>query len=243
MTHTIVMDHAGKEDPVRSYGQFCPMAMALEVLGERWTLLIVRELLLGSSHFNDLARCLPGISRTLLAARLRQLERDGIVVREAAGSGRRGTYRLTQAGQELLPVAEALAAWGTRWAFGEPRPDQLDPVLLLWWLHRDARRERLPQQRTVVQFDFRGACQDSMWLLLDAPEVSVCLTPPGETDILVTADLATLYRVWAERISLGMALRAELVQLEGLPALVRAFPAWWGWSASDRATASLPPAQ
>jgi DNA-binding HxlR family transcriptional regulator len=223
---------------MRSYGQFCPMAMSLEVLGERWTLLIVRELLLGSSHFNDLARCLPGISRTLLASRLRQLERDGIVEREAAGSGRRGAYRLTQAGQELLPVAEALAIWGTRWAFGDPRPDQLDPVLLLWWMRRDARRDRLPPQRTVVQFDFRDTRHKNMWLLLDAPEISVCLTPPGETDILVTADLATLYRVWAERITLGAALRADLVQVEGLPALVRHFPSWWGWSSGDTPTTS-----
>jgi hypothetical protein len=142
-------------------------------------------------------------------------------------------YSLTRAGQELLPVVEALVGWGARWAFGEPEPVHLDPVLLLWSMRGGVRRDRLPARRVVVQFDFRGATADTMWLLLEPADSSVCLTPPGfEIDVVVTADLAALYRVWLGHLSLAAARRAELVRLEGPPALVRAFPTWWTWSPS-----------
>jgi DNA-binding HxlR family transcriptional regulator len=230
---------------MRSYGQYCPMAMALEVLGERWTLLIVRDLLGEGCRFNDLARGLPGISRTLLAQRLRQLERDRIVERREAGGGAT-LYALTRAGQELLPVVEALVTWGARWAFGSPDPCHLDPVLLLWWMRGGVRYDRLPPRRVVVQFDFRGRPADSMWLVLEPTDASVCLTPPGfEVDLVVTADLAALFRVWGGHLGLAAARRAGLVWLEGPTALVRAFPTWWTWSptapyvrAATRATAA-----
>jgi DNA-binding HxlR family transcriptional regulator len=231
-----------KEASMHSYGQYCPMAMALEVLGERWTLMIVRDLLMGNSRFNDLARGLPGISRTLLARRLRQLEDAGVVERVRDADGRSRAYRLTQAGRELEPLAYALVHWGTRWAFGEPKPEQLDPVLLLWWLRSMFRRDRLPSERTVLQFDFRGAVSDTMWLLIDAPDVSVCLTPPGDTDLLVSADIAALYQAWHGRLTLAMALREGLVQLEGTLALIRAFTLWWDWPTPENmiATTSAP---
>jgi DNA-binding HxlR family transcriptional regulator len=217
------------------------MAMALELIGERWALLIIRDLLLGVSRFNDLARGLPGISRTLLAQRLRQLERDGVVARRVAADGRATDYHLTPAGQELQPVVEALVAWGTRWAFDEPKPEHLDPVLLLWWMRSGVRRDRLPPRRVIVQFDFHGARSLTMWLLLDPTDVSVCLTPPGgEVDVFVTADLATLYRVWVGRLSLAAALHANLVRLEGLPALTRVFPRWWGWSSAAATPRAAP---
>jgi DNA-binding HxlR family transcriptional regulator len=216
---------------MRSYGQYCPMAMSLELVGERWTLLIIRDLLCGVSHFNDLARGLPGISRALLAQRLRQLERDGLVTRRVAADGRATEYQLTPAGQELHSVVATFVAWGTRWAFDHPKPDHLDPVLLLWWMRGAVRRDRLPSHRVVVQFDFQGARSGTLWLLLDPTDVSVCLTPPGgDIDMLVTADLAAFYRVWAGRLSLTAARQADLVRLDGPPALTRAFPDWWGWS-------------
>lgn len=222
---------------MHSYGQYCPVAKAAEVLGDRWTLLIVRDLIcLRARHFNDLVRGLPGISRSLLAQRLQQLERIGIVERQAGGKGRATEYHLTVAGRELEKVIEALLEWGARWAFGEPDQAELDPVLLLWWMRRGTHLDRLPPQRVVVQFDFHGARTGSYWLLLERSDVSVCLQHPGfEIDLLVTADIAVFYQVWLGRISFAETLRHQRVELDGVPALVRAFPAWFAWSPAAEA--------
>jgi DNA-binding HxlR family transcriptional regulator len=221
---------------MKSYGQYCPMAMAVEILGDRWTLLIVRDMLLGTRRFNDLARGLPGISRALLSQRLRQLERAGIVERRATAGERLIEYHLTPAGNDLQPLAAAFITWGARWAFSEPQPVHLDPVLLLWWMHGVVQRDRLPPQRVVVQFDFRGAHELTMWLVLERHDVSVCLTHPGfDVDLLLTADLAALYRVWGRRETFAGALRCGLVQLDGTPSLTRAFPGWIGWDSAAEA--------
>jgi DNA-binding HxlR family transcriptional regulator len=220
-----------------SYGQYCPVSKAAEVLGDRWTLLIVRDLIcLRARHFNDLARGLPGISRSLLAQRLQQLERMGIIERHAGGKGRATEYHLTVAGQELQKVIEALLEWGAQWAFGEPDQAELDPVLLLWWMRRGTHLDRLPPQRVVLQFDFHGARAGSYWLLLEPSDVSVCLQHPGfDIDLQVTADISAFYQVWLGRISFDESLRQKWVQLDGVPALVRAFPTWFAWSPSAEA--------
>ena len=212
------------------YGQYCPVARASEILADRWTPLIVRELLAGVRRFNDLDRGLPGISRGLLAERLRKLERMG-VLRRTGTVGERTECHLTPAGQELQAVIDVIGGWGARWAFGVPRPNELDPVVLLWWMKRRVRRDRLPSRRTVIQFDFHGARTGSYWLLLTAADVSVCLQHPHfETDVLVDADIAAFYRVWLGRVPLGEALRQRSVRLDGVPAFVRAFPQWFAWS-------------
>ena len=217
---------------MRAYGQYCPVAKAAEVLGDRWTLLIVRDLMgVRERHFNDLARGLPGISRSLLAQRLQQLEREGIVERHAGGKGRVTEYQLTVAGQEIQQIIGAMLEWGAQWAFGEPDETDLDPVLLLWWIRRGTRLDRLPPQRTVVQFDFQGARTGTYWLLMEPSDVSVCLKHPGfDIDLLVTADIAALYQVWLGRMSFAEALRDKSVRVDGLPALERAFPTWFAWS-------------
>jgi DNA-binding HxlR family transcriptional regulator len=222
---------------MQSYGQYCPVAKAAEVLGDRWTLLIVRDLIcLRARHFNDLVRGLPGISRSLLAQRLLQLERIGIIERHAGGKGRATEYHLTVAGQELQQVIEAMLEWGAHWAFGEPDQADLDPVLLLWWIRRGTYLDRLPSQRMVVQFDFHGARTGSYWLLLEPSDVSVCLQHPGfEIDLLVTADIAAFYQVWLGRISFSESLKQKWIQLDGIPALVRAFPTWFAWSPAAEA--------
>jgi DNA-binding HxlR family transcriptional regulator len=127
------------------YGQYCPVARASELLADRWTPLIVRELLAGIRRFNELGRGLPGISRGLLAERLRRLEQAGIVRRVTEGC-HRGEYHLTRAGDELQALIDLLGAWGARWAFGEPRPSELDPVVLLWWMKRRVQQDRLPSR-------------------------------------------------------------------------------------------------
>jgi DNA-binding HxlR family transcriptional regulator len=214
------------------YGQYCPVAKALEIIGDRWTLLIIRDMLSGTRHFNDLERGLPGISRALLAKRLRQLADAGVIEKHVNGSGRQSSeYRLTQAGQELQAVIGALLMWGVNWAFGDPSPEQLDPLLLLWWMRNRVNIDQLPSNRVVVQFDFYGAQNVTYWLILAAEDVTVCLTHPGyNIDVLVTSDLATCFKLWLGRINYNEAISDYGVRVEGMPRLVRAFPDWFLWS-------------
>lgn len=201
-----------------SFGQYCPISRAVEVLGERWSVLIVRDMLCGATRFNDIARGLPGISRSLLAKRLRQLERAGIVERLDGG------YELTQAGQDLRSVVFGLGAWGARWQFGEPRDDELDPELLMWWMHDRLDFSVFPDRRIVLEFEFRDQ-RRRVWIVNDAAGPSVCTVDPGfEVDILTRADLAVLYEVWLGRRELRAALRDGSIELLGQPALVRRFP-------------------
>ena len=209
------------------YGQYCPCAHAAEILGDRWTLLIVREMLYGSHHFNELERGLPGISRALLAERLRRLQEAGVIERQVAPTGRSIGYELTQSGWELQPVMDALVDWGAKWAFGEPQPDELDPILLLFWMSYGIHTDRLPRPRIVVEFDFRGACEHNYWMVLEHNGVSVCHKHPGfDRYIFVSADLAALYEVWAGYIPLGDAMHDRLIEVDGVRPLVRAFPQW-----------------
>jgi DNA-binding HxlR family transcriptional regulator len=215
------------------YGQYCPVAKSLEILGDRWTLLIVRDMLTGTTHFNDLERGLPGVSRALLASRLKLLQRAGIIEKRLTSCGRSTTsYQLTLAGQQLFPVINSLWTWGEAWAFGDPAPEELNPVLLMWWLRSRAERDLLPAKRVVAQFDFRGAAEVSFWLIMSRDDVTLCLTDPGyEINLLVTADLATLFRVWGRRIDYREALARQGLSVMGVPSLVRAFPRWFGWGA------------
>jgi DNA-binding HxlR family transcriptional regulator len=224
------------------YGQYCPVARASEILADRWTPLIVRELLAGLRHFNDLDRGLPGISRALLVERLRRLERMRIVERHASAEGRAVEYALTRAGRELQCVIDVLGGWGARWAFGDPRPSELDPIVLLWWMRRWVRRHHLPARRVVIEFDLRGGRTGTYWLVLQRDDVSVCLQHPKfDIDLRVSADIAGFYRVWLGRTTLGEATRGGLVRLAGLPAAVRAFPHWFAWSPmADAVREALP---
>lgn len=214
------------------YGQYCPIAKAVEILGDRWTLLIVRDLLTGTRHFNDLERGLPGISRSLLSERLRRLQQTGLVEKvDQPGSRQRTAYYLTEAGQALQAVINALLVWGARWAFEEPEEGDLDPVLLLWWMRGRVCPERLPESRVVVQFDFRGARYKNMWLVLDKKDASVCLTHPGfDVDVWVTADLSAFLQVWLGHLPFAQVLADGLVTVDGLPELTAAFPTWFAYS-------------
>lgn len=214
------------------YGQYCPIAKAVEILGDRWTLLIVRDLLTGTCHFNELERGLPGISRGLLAERLRRLERMELVEKVDLANGRQRTaYYLTEAGQELQTVVNSLLVWGARWAFEEPEEDDLDPVLLMWWMRSRVCVDQLPEHRVVIRFDFQGAKYETFWLLLSKEDVSVCLTDPGfDLDVLVTADLSAFFQIWLGRLTFAEALQANLVEVDGVPALADALPNWFAYS-------------
>lgn len=202
----------------RGYGQYCPIARAVEVLGERWSMLIVRDLLLGTSRFNDLARGLPGLSRTLLARRLRQLEVAGIVRKEGTD------YRLTPAGLELEPIVFGLGEWGARWAFGPPRPEELDPELLMWWAHTRIDASVLPDRRVVLAFDLTRP-RFMAWLVVDQAGVSVCKADPGfEVDVTVASTVATMSEVWLGRRALADAMKKGDLTVSGRRDVVRVVP-------------------
>jgi DNA-binding HxlR family transcriptional regulator len=195
-------------------------------------LLLVRDLLLGIRHFNDLERGLPGISRSVLADRLRRLQRMGLLEKRVTRNGRRTTeYVLTAAGEELQTVIDVLMTWGATWAFGGPRTEELDPVLLMWWMRGRFCAERLSEKRIVVQFDFHSRRRETYWLLIEADDVSVCISDPGyEINVLVTADLSVFYQLWLGRISYHEAVTEYGVKIDAIPAHIRDFPRWFSWS-------------
>lgn len=213
------------------FGQFCPVAVACEVFAERWTPIILRELLSGAHHFNEIHRGIPLISRALLTRRLRDLEVAGVVAREARGEGRGQGYRLTEAGREFAPIIEQLGAWGQRWTVRVERHN-LDAGLLMWNVRRRIARDLLPARRVVVRFKFSGVPVSyrgyrSFWLLLDRPDVDLCIEDPGfEVDLYVESDLAAMIRVWLGDAPVETILRTRELRLIGKKDLVKAFPSW-----------------
>lgn len=211
----------------QGYGQFCPVALAAEVLAERWTLLIVRELLNGSARFNEIRRGVPRLSPTLLKQRLETLEHSGIVVRNADGDGA-PNYRLTDAGTALAPVVNTIGEWGQRWA-RDLKPPDLDPAALVWAMHRRLNSSAMPAGRTVIEFEFIDARphERRFWLMHSAGEVDVCLKHPGfETDVRVVTRVRTLVEIWRGLRSIKDELRAGSLKLSGTSACCRAFPQW-----------------
>jgi len=218
-----------------SYGQFCPVAKAAEILAERWTPLVVRELICGSTTFNDLKRGVPLMSRTLLANRLRELERAGVVERRP-GTGRSShTYHLTPAGEELKPIVLGLGEWGQRWARGSVTKEDLDPTLLMWDMRRSIAMDRVPDRRTVVHFVFTDVPKTvprRTWLVIDQPDVDVCYKDPGfDVDLIVTTPLKRLIEVWMGDLSFGESLRDGSMVIEGPRQLASKFPGWLQLSA------------
>ena len=210
-----------------SYHQFCPVAKAMELLDERWTLLLVRELTAGSRRFNDLRRGLPRMSPSLLSRRLQQLERAGLVSRNATAQDVQ--YTLTPAGQELRPVVEAVGAWGVRW-IGELGDPDLDPSLLLWDMHRNVAHDAVAPGRTVLRFSFSDVPTSvrDWWLVIADGEADVCDDDPGyDVAVTVNASLRGLVRVWLGDQSWAAALRSGDVALDGPADLRRAVPGWF----------------
>lgn len=207
------------------YGQFCPVAVASEIFAERWTPVILRELVLGSRRFNDIQRGVPRISRALLVKRLRELAAHGVISSEG------GEYRLTEAGQELGEVVVHLGTWGARWT-APVRRDRLDAKLLIWDMRRRIAIDRLPGKRVVVRFDFRGVppghkAPKTYWLLLERPEVDLCIIEPGfEVDVYVDADLAAFSRVWLGEVPIRQAIRDGDIKLNGERQAAKDFPSW-----------------
>jgi DNA-binding HxlR family transcriptional regulator len=210
-----------------SYHQFCPVSKAMELLDERWTMLVIRELVTGSQRFNDLRRGLPRMSPALLSKRLSQLARAGLIERHVGGN--EVQYLLTPAGEELQPIIEALGAWGIRW-IGHLGEEDLDPSLLLWDMHRNVDHTSVPKGRTVVHFQFPDVPAPSRrwWLVITVDDADVCDTDPGhDVNLTVTADLRCLTQIWRGDLSWSDALRSGTIALHGPSALGRALPNWF----------------
>ena len=213
-----------------SYHQFCPVSKAMELLDERWTMLVVRELVIGSRKFNDLRRGLPKMSPTLLSKRLNQLARGGVIERHVVGN--EVQYVLTPAGRELRPIVEGLGAWGTRW-IGHLGEEDLDPSLLLWDMHRNINHAEVPKGRTVVHFQFPDVASRSRrwWLVITADDADVCDKDPGHNvDVSVTVDLRRMTQIWRGDLSWSDATRSDNMVLDGPSTLCRALPHWFALS-------------
>ena len=216
---------------VRTYGQYCPIARAAEILAERWTPVIVRNLLLGCTTFSEIARGAPGISRTLLAQRLRDLERAGIVQRTPHSNRGGFRYLLTDAGKDLSDVVDAMGVWGARWL--EVVPTHLDPGVALWSMCNAVRVDRLPHRRVVVRLEFRDQPRRHrlFWLVLADGAGEVCVKHPGfEEDLWIEADSEAFVKWHMGRMPWSRAIDEGRIVVHGPRTLARAFPTWNGRS-------------
>jgi DNA-binding HxlR family transcriptional regulator len=205
------------------YGQFCSVARAHEVLGGRWTLLVVRELLCGSRRFNEIRRGIPRISRTMLSERLQALAFLGVVARSDGTHG--PEYALTEAGKELAVLVNALAIWGQRWLPRRPGEEDLDPEPILVDMQRRVRFETLPKEPIVVRFEIDG--RQPRFMLLKRSEASLCTQNPGFPEPLrVRTRLSALVAWWRGDTGFLAAQRMGLA-IAGPRQLARAFPGWF----------------
>ena len=218
-----------------SYGQFCPVAMAAEILCTRWTVVLLRELMAGSTRFNELRRGVPRMSPALLSQRLKELEQAGLIVRRPV-RGEPGTldYRLTEAGDDLKPVIEAFGRWGQRWVSSELSLTKLDVSLLMWDMRRNLDPRPLPRRRSTISFQYPElpAAQRHWWLLVDpAAGVDLCSIDPGfDVDLYVSTDLRTMTAIWMGLDTVRKALGEGRMEQVGDQLLAKSMQTWLGLS-------------
>ena len=210
---------------MRTYGQFCPIARTSELIAERWTPLIIRNLLTGCRTFTQIRQGAPGISPALLAQRLHALEHHGIIECEHGASGRGTTYRLTEKGRDLKSVCDAMGQWGARWL--EIEPHHLDPTYVLWVTTKLVDVSRLPDRTVVVRFDLIDQPADRYWLILRRPHPELCTKGLGYVeDIVARTDTGCLVDIHLTRTSYPEALRSGRLELTGPTSLTNAFTTW-----------------
>jgi DNA-binding HxlR family transcriptional regulator len=228
-----------------SYGQFCPVAMAAEVLCTRWTMVVLRELMAGSTRFNELRRGVPRMSPALLSQRLKELEQAGLIARRPV-RGEPGTldYHLTEAGDDLKPVIEAFGRWGQRWISSELSLTKLDVSLLMWDMRRNLDPRPLPRRRSTISFQYPElpTAQRNWWLLVDpAASVDLCSIDPGfDVDLYVSTDLRTMTAIWMGVETVRQAVSGRRLKITGDRKLAADIQIWLGLSpfARERRTAA-----
>lgn len=218
------------------YGQFCPVAMTAELICSRWTVLVLREMLAGSTRFNELRRGVPRMSPALLSKRLKELEASGIV---SATPNAKGIteYRLTPAGEELRHIVFGMGFWGQRWIESQVSLKNLDPTLLMWDMRRNLNPKPLPPRRCTIQFHFPELpeSRQNHWLVIDAGEVDLCWVDPGfEVDLTITGALRSMTAVWMGLAGLRQEMEAGRLELLGDRQLARTVEAWLGLSVFAR---------
>jgi len=209
------------------YGQLCPLAKATEILAERWTFLVIRELLSGATRFNAIRRGVPLMSPSLLSQRLQRLEREGLVRREPSGPGH--LYDLTEAGRELAPIISRLSRWGERWVLGHIDARKPDVTALMWAIRRRVDPSVFGEARTTIQFEFADQPQVKRfwWLVNEGAHVDLCPKDPGfEVDLYVLTDLRTMARIWSGQLQLSAAINAGTLEIAGPRGLCQAFRSW-----------------
>ncbi len=211
-----------------SYGQFCPISKSLDLLGERWTLLIVRELLMGATRFNELQRGLSLISPSILTKRLNDLADAGIIIRKKIPAQKGYEYQLTEMGRETMPIIESLGVWGMRWARGTMQDTEMDVELLMTYLERSIQREKLPNGETIIRFQFTDQENYKNWWIIVKPDhTDICLKDPGrEIDVYFTLDLRTMIELWMGDYSFKKALGEGRLKLVGNSVLTRSVTDW-----------------
>jgi DNA-binding HxlR family transcriptional regulator len=215
------------------YGQFCPIAMAAEIVCSRWTVLVLREMLCGSTRFNDLRRGVPRMSPTLLSKRLKELVEAGIITSTPARGTNVAEYKLTKAGEGLRETIMSLGVWGQRWVESSLSLKNLDPSLLMWDMRRNLTPDPLPPRRCTVKFTYPelSANQRSWWLVIDKGEVDLCAVNPGyEVDLYVTGSLRGMTSVWMGHSTLKAEITAGNIELTGDKAIARSMHDWLGLS-------------
>ena len=212
---------------MKDYGQFCPLAQATQLLCERWTLIVIREFIAGSTRFSELQKGVPLMSPTLLSTRLKQLASAGVI--EAAGCKGSRSYHLTTAGRELRPVIELLGAWGHRWARSDLNSGDLDAGLLMWDMRRSVDASIFPEHRVVVQFEYADAPKGAQdwWLVSDGGDIDLCLTDHGyDVDIVIKCQLKVMTQIWICERMFNDALKMGDIKVLGEPGLVKRLQDW-----------------
>ena len=216
-----------------SYGQFCPVAMAAEIVCSRWTALILRELLCGSTRFNDLRRGVPRMSPTLLSKRLKELEQAGVIATRPTGQAGIVEYVLTESGEDLRDVVMTLGNWGHRWVESKVSLKNLDPSLLMWDMRRWLRLSPEPKGRQVIQFEYPELppARRNFWLVVEGTTVDLCSVDPGyEVDLFVQSSLRTMTAIWMGISTVQAELDAGRLELSGDTTLARSMQQWLGLS-------------
>ena len=210
------------------YTDYCPIGTGIDVIGDRWTPLIIRELSVGSTGFNEIHRGIPRISRTLLSQRLRVMERRGLIKRDVAGQGRATRYTLTSVGEELVPIVWAIGHWAARWLYEESDEEHCDGVALLWRMHQHANPASLPSSRVVVHVILTGEGSAEGWLDIDSEGMTVCKDDQGkDVDLVVEGDTRQLYRWLMGIVPFRELISGGDVRLIGPSRLARSFPNWF----------------